>query len=228
MKILVSDFDETFYNDEFDHNIELIKQFVKDGNIFIIATGRSMHDLMNIIKYKDIPVSYYICSDGSTIHDQFLNIIYRKDLNIKDTRAIYNLLVNDNSITNPYIDTTTGLTSNITRYANRIIGYYIDYDNALKLVSRINSSFKDAYAYLSRTHININNRHTNKAIALSYLKEYYNLDEENIYTIGNDINDVSLNMFDNSYILNSATANIKNNFNHLANNFEEIINIINV
>ena len=223
MKILVSDFDESFYNDEFDRNIELVNDFVSKGNIFIIATGRSMHDLMKTIKDKDIQVSYYICSDGSTIYDQFLNIIYRKDLEDKDVRPLYNMLVNDKNIISSYIDTTTGLTGDVNRSANRIVGVFIDYEKALDLAYSINNTFDNAYAYLSKTHININNKHVNKAISLSYLKEYYNFDENDIYTFGNDINDISLNMYDNSYILKSASEQIKTGFKHSVDSFEEVI-----
>ena len=223
MKILVSDFDESFYNDDFDKNIRLVNNFVRKGNIFIIATGRNMHDLMKTIKDKNILVSYYICSDGSTIYDQFLNIIYRKDLESKDARTLYNMLANDKNIISPYIDTTTGLTGDVNRSANRVVGCFINYNKALDLALEINNTFDDAYAYLSKTHININNKHVNKATSLSYLKEYYNFDEFDIYTFGNDINDISLSMYDNNYILKSASDELKKDFECVVESFEEVI-----
>ena len=45
-KILVSDYDQTFYlNDEdIERNKKEVEKFEKDGNIFAIATGRSFFD----------------------------------------------------------------------------------------------------------------------------------------------------------------------------------------
>ena len=223
MKVLVSDFDESFYNENYDYNIKLVNDFVKQGNIFIIATGRNIQHLMKDIKDKDIPVSYYICCDGSAIYDQFLNIIYRKDLESQDVKSIYSLLVNTRNITNPYIDTTNGLTSDVSRSANRIVGYFINQEKALDLVKYINYKYPNTYSYLSKTHININNRKANKAIAVAYLQEHYNFDEYSIYTFGNDINDISLSDYDNSYILSSANDEIKTKFSNIVNSFEDMI-----
>ena len=46
MKVLVSDYDKTFYVNEFDikKNIKTVQEFRNLGNIFIIATGRSYLD----------------------------------------------------------------------------------------------------------------------------------------------------------------------------------------
>ena len=46
MKMLVSDYDQTFYlNDQnIKINIDMVKQFRKAGNKFVIATGRSYMD----------------------------------------------------------------------------------------------------------------------------------------------------------------------------------------
>ena len=47
-----------------EKNIEAIKKFVDNGNMFIIATGRNLHQLLNDLVGYEIPVSYYICNDG--------------------------------------------------------------------------------------------------------------------------------------------------------------------
>ena len=67
MKVLVSDFDLTLYDDNYANNVLAIKKFVKEGNIFIIATGRSMYDLERDL--VDIPCKWYICKDGASIYN---------------------------------------------------------------------------------------------------------------------------------------------------------------
>ena len=49
IKLLISDYDQTFYlNDEdIEINKKAVDKFRKDGNIFIIATGRSYMDFHN-------------------------------------------------------------------------------------------------------------------------------------------------------------------------------------
>ena len=53
-KILVSDYDQTFYlNDEdVEKNKIAVKDFRNKGNIFVFATGRSFFDFHNKAKYK--------------------------------------------------------------------------------------------------------------------------------------------------------------------------------
>ena len=43
MKIVVSDFDNTFFTDKYLENIDIINDFVNKGNKFVIATGRPLY-----------------------------------------------------------------------------------------------------------------------------------------------------------------------------------------
>ena len=54
MKILISDFDKTFYTENYDNNIKLINEFVNAGNKFVIATGRPLYFLEPSIEGKNI------------------------------------------------------------------------------------------------------------------------------------------------------------------------------
>ena len=77
MKILVSDYDRTFYrNEEEIHlNVDSINNFMKN-NIFIIATGRSEFDIKRAITKYNINYNYLILNHGATI--------------IKNDKVIYN------------------------------------------------------------------------------------------------------------------------------------------
>ena len=76
MKILASDFDDTLFvnnKDILEKNIKAIKEFITNGNIFCIITGRNYSYLkQDLIKYN-IPYSYLICCDGAKI---FNNVDY--------------------------------------------------------------------------------------------------------------------------------------------------------
>ena len=60
MKIIVSDFDGTLYLNNHIVCQEKINKFVKEGNIFIIATGRNIVSLKKDLDKFPLNVSYYI------------------------------------------------------------------------------------------------------------------------------------------------------------------------
>ena len=68
MKLLASDYDDTFYVSEegIKENIEKVKEFKKD-NIFLIATGRSYEEFMEKDNIYHIPYDYLILNHGTTI-----------------------------------------------------------------------------------------------------------------------------------------------------------------
>ena len=68
-KILVSDYDQTFYlNDEdIEKNKKSVEEFRKKGNIFVFATGRSYFDFMNKAEQYKLKWDYLIINHGATI-----------------------------------------------------------------------------------------------------------------------------------------------------------------
>ncbi len=67
MFLLASDFDRTFYinNYDFKKNVDALGGFMKD-NLFVIVTGRSYQDYMNITK-NYVPVNYLVLNHGATV-----------------------------------------------------------------------------------------------------------------------------------------------------------------
>ena len=63
----------------------------------------------------------------------------------------------------------------------------IDYDKVLDELKNL-----DVYAYLSTNHLNITSSKTNKEKALEYLIKVENYNPNNIYVIGDEINDYEM------------------------------------
>ena len=73
MKVLASDFDNTifFLEDELKtkNNVEAIRKFIINGNIFCLITGRTYMEIKEELNRLNLPYSYLICGDGALIFD---------------------------------------------------------------------------------------------------------------------------------------------------------------
>lgn len=208
MKIVASSFSEDVFLKDFDKNVKLINDFVNKGNMFIIVSGKNISNISKIIDNKYFKCSYFICNDGASIFDQFMNVIYRVDIDKKIAKVIYNALVDSPIIDNVKIDTSTGFINDCLRPANKIVAKYNNYDEAIKLVNTINYRFKELNAYLSHNYINITSKEISKGKSLAYLIDYYNLTNNKIYTIVKDQNDDTLKDYE-SYIVGKNKLNFK-------------------
>ena len=76
-KFLISDYDGTFHIDDesMKNNIEKVKEFRKNGNIFAIATGRAFFDFTKLLDKFNIEYDYLIINHGATLLDKNHNII---------------------------------------------------------------------------------------------------------------------------------------------------------
>ena len=77
-KILVSDYDQTFYlNDQdIEENKKAVKKFKEAGNIFIIATGRSFLDFKNKVNSYHFDYDYVILNHGATLLDKDDHVLF--------------------------------------------------------------------------------------------------------------------------------------------------------
>lgn len=96
MSMLVSDYDGTFKgsvtsNLELSLNIKAVKEYMKKGNTFVIATGRPYISIKKEIDFYDIPYDYLICNDGSTIFDRN-NLIHSNHLNDDITKELISII----------------------------------------------------------------------------------------------------------------------------------------
>ena len=82
MKLLVSDFDDTFYTDDINvlKNIKELEKY-KKNNLFMLSSGRSFNSLKKMCLKYNIPYDYLSCCDGSILYDKNNNtkcILYRR------------------------------------------------------------------------------------------------------------------------------------------------------
>lgn len=218
MKILVSSFSFKVFINDLDNNIKLINDFVDKGNMFIIASGKNISAIRKIIGNREFKCSYYICNDGASIFDQFMNIIYRVDIEKEYVKPIYNALIDNPTIGDVKIDISTAFVNDYQRATNKIVASYSDYDKALKITNALNYKFNNLNAYLSGNYINITSKKISKGYSLNYLLNFYNLKDNEVFTISKDENDLSLKDYE-SFIIDKDLKGFK----YRANSFKEAI-----
>ncbi len=192
MKIVVSDFDGTLFGQNFEENISAINDFVRRGNMFIIATGRAMNYLAEDISMIDIDCEYYICNDGGVIFDRYFNVVYRKDIKQELVRPIYHTLCDDENMIETYIDTSHGYVTDTSKCANGIIARPYDKEKAFLTLDSILRKYPDVNGYISTNWINLTDKEVSKKAAIDYLVETYHYEANEIYTIGDGMNDFQM------------------------------------
>lgn len=223
MKVLVSDFDGTFFDNNYLKNIDNVNKFVDDGNLFIIATGRSINNLKIDIQDYDIKYSYLICSDGASIYDNKYNNLFYCDIDKDLINPICNLLDNDPNISITLIENDNIVSGTM---ANSIAGKFIDRSICEELVKKVNSDFSSVNSYLSDNYINIRNKKVSKAEAIKFLIEKYNLNKNDIYTVGDSVNDIEMCKEFKSFTFINAESDVKDVSNNIVLNFNEVLNYL--
>ena len=211
MKIIISDFDNTFFTENYINNIDYINSFVNKGNLFIIATGRSFESLNTEIKDYNIKYSYLICSDGSAIYDNKNIPIYVNEI---DKHCVKESCLFINSNQGVY----EAITEKVNNKVNSIVATIKNREQAQLLVSEIKEKLP-LNVYLSEKHINVRNLNITKLSGILFLINQYNLNSENIYTIGDGVNDIEMCNAFKSITFDYGNEALKNICNYIVLDF---------
>lgn len=214
-KILVSDYDRTFYlNDEdIEKNKIAINTFEEKGNIFVIATGRSFFDFKKKVDLYNIVYDYVIINHGATILDKFDNIIYNFSIN----NEIINELKQDLEIEKTLKTfCCSELESRVDFNHINLTKIYIKYDNienAMRIKDKLNKKYaKYINAYLineKEKEVEIISKETDKSFAIGLLIKELNIDKESVYTIGDGYSDVKMVRDFNGYCMKDSVEDLK-------------------
>ncbi len=227
MKVLVSDFDKTFYTKDFKKNIDLVNKFVDDGNVFVIATGRNINLLKKDIEGLGIKYSYLICNDGALICDHNFKVLNKTDLDYKYVKPILDIMNESSVIDEAYIDDGCNLVKK-SEFANAIAGKFNDYGQATFLLKEIEDNFVDVHGYLSTNWLIINNSKTSKALAIHYLISQNKFKKDDIIVVGDHTNDVSMYLDFEGYAIEDSIIKIKKLAKKQVKDFKGVIRSLNL
>lgn len=217
-KVLVVDYDRTLFinNDDVLNNINSINKFRKNGNIFIIATGRTYNSLKKEIDKYNIEYDYLILNHGSLVikKDKSTLFHYKIDRNIlfditnylskyKPKSVMYSYYTEDTSnINNPDISKITiGFQKDIETFKKVMMDVVKKYNNKLNIY------------FTQNFEIEIISKETNKSKAIDLLMKKVNFKKENIYTIGDSYTDIEMINDYNGSCMEKSIDILKNNKN---------------
>lgn len=217
-KVLVVDYDRTLFTNNSDmlNNINSINKFRENGNIFIIATGRTYNSLKKEIDKYNIEYDYLILNHGSLVikKDKSTLFHYKIDKNIlfnitnylskyKPKSVMYSYYTEDtNDINNPNISKITIVFQKDIETFKKVM-----MDIVKKYNNKLNIYFTQNYE------IEIISKGTNKSRAIDLLMKKANFKKENIYTIGDSYTDIDMINDYNGSCMEKSIDILKNNKN---------------
>lgn len=193
MNLIISDFDGTFYDDNYLKNIEFIES-LDDNYDFVIATGRNYKSLKGDLKTK---CKYYICNDGGYILDSKENVIYNNYINDDIIKIVYSRMI-ELEYKNYFFDYIDHFDTKLNTNINKLSIRKKD-NNYLKDLNYILDGLNNVYGYLSENWLNILNIDSKKENAIEKILKLNNY--KKIYVIGNEINDYEMLKKYNGYLI---------------------------
>lgn len=223
MKIVVSDLTDFLSFEQINKNVDAINDFVKRGNIFILATNKAMNYLAEDLSMINLDCEYYICNNGAVIFDRYFNVVYRKDLKQELVRPIYNMLLDDDNILEAYVDTSHGYVKDTTKCANGLIARPYDTNKAKILLDKISRKYPEVHGHVDDACMSIINVAVSKASAVDYLIHSYNYNKDDIVVTGVDVNDFELLQNYSGYTFKNSIEDLKNISIKTINDIKELI-----
>ena len=199
-KILVSDYDQTFYlNDEdIEKNKKSVEEFRKKGNIFVFATGRSYFDFMNKAEQY-----------GATILDKNNNIISNYTIDNNIIKNIEKDLEIEKSINHFCCKLENSRTDFNDKDLTKIYAKY-EKDKAEQINSLINKKYSEfVNCYLvSGNAVEIISNKTCKSNAIEEIVQIEKVNRENIFTIGDGYSDIEMIKNYNGYCMEKSVQEL--------------------
>lgn len=249
-RILISDLDGTLlnsWNNIHEITLEHINVLRKKNHGFAIATGRNIQET-NFLKEKyNLNCDFKILLNGALILDKDSKIIRKKTINKNGLVDLIDIAKKRNLklfFSNGDIYMTLKEFGNISvedikfkeynclaemlTFEDEIVSasFIGDEDDIKKLddaVSVVNKS-QEIEAFRNVNFVDIVPKGISKGEAVKYIEKHMDLNDDNIYVIGDSWNDVSmLSKYKNSYTFTSSEEKIKTYAGNLVNNINECI-----
>lgn len=206
MILLASDYDNTLNTFKLDLkiNIYYLKKFIKEGNIFLLNTGRPYKSIKREIREYNIPYNYLSCNDGNILFNNSDSILYASNISdyiYKDLKQLedkFKMKIEQIKFLDNVLEFELIISSLNDIFLVELEKIMIKYD----LCAKFFKAFGEYHIYVYQNRIN-------KSTPIEYLKAKYKIASDNIYTVGDHINDLEMIRDYNGYAMKWARPEIK-------------------
>ena len=227
MKVIISDYDGTLYinEEDFKENIKRIKDFRKSGNIFVISTARNFSSIKKVCTENSIRVDYFFCDIGATILDFNGKVICSQCITENDREQIEQYLKKYLSIIS--ID-RYGTHEKIKIGEKGLVEYKIkgDMNILLDLKATISQKIKNVKTQITEDNKFIIHTSTKETAIKNFISQF-NINEKDIYTIGDEVDDLEMLKKYNGYRMEQCNSIVKEQINKSVNSVSKLIDIVN-
>lgn len=214
-KILISDYDGTFYQNGIDikKNIDKVNEFRTLGNLFVLATGRSYVDLKIMIDKYKIPYDYLILNHGALLLSKNLEVL---NVFILDKELVVSVLEYANNNKDIYdvvlIDVFKKKVTDTSNVVKIMLKLY-SYDNALDVKKYIDERYANIKCYYEKEDnhylVEIVSVNASKSSMIEKILVREKIVKDNVFTIGDGINDIDMIRKYNGYRVKNACDELK-------------------
>ena len=222
MKLLVTDYDNTLelhydYTDNtaiLRRNISAINNFMKH-NIVCIATGRHFDAIYKTLTQNNIRFNYLCANNGAELYDENYKLLFCLPLVEHDLEILMNL--------NEKVFFRKPFNSNLISSANLYIENVKKYDRIKKY---LNENLKKSLIEYKFPKIKIVNNKCNKVNVIDIIQKVEKILDINVYTIGDDVNDIDMIIQYNGTSLITANEEVKKMVPRVYNELNQFINCV--
>ena len=238
MKLFVTDYDGTLFVDEdsLKENIKYLKQLQNNNFKIVISTGRGHPSIKSLIDTYNIPYDYLSCADGSIIYDNNDNILemYEMSIDVIDTFINFYQSLNYEEIQFVYPEGYSNIfnKNNILLGTNVCINSLYYNNDTVNHFLELKKSYPN-YNFLTYRHpifsyLCIKPYGINKSTTIKYLKNKYNINDNDIYVIGDSDNDYAMIKDFNGSCMENSTLEVlniaKNKYVNVSDYIKDILN----
>lgn len=250
MKILASDYDGTYrYEPKVTkEDLDAVKRWQMEGNLFVMVTGRSMESFTKEIEANGFHCDYIIANNGGVIYDGDMNqmkvsymdfeqalllIDYIRTLPcasyvINDGYHRHRVVIDESQEDHKYADMPQTMGEQELLANGKIAQIVIslnDDDLAQEIVRFVNQQFNGhMQAYANRNCVDIVPSGISKAGGLAFVMQYAGINESEVYPIGDSYNDLPMIEEFNGFCVEAAPQAIKDSSSHVYLSVSDCIN----
>jgi Cof subfamily protein (haloacid dehalogenase superfamily) len=253
MKLIASDYDGTlrFAEKMEQRDLEAIERWRKNGNLFVIDTGRSMESIQMEADKNGLKADYFITNNGGMVYDADQNVMASSHMDPDLAREImdyahtqehmvcfvandgyyrHRIMIHPDLEEKRYLTLEPDLTEEELRQTGKYAQIVLSFDDteaASAAAEYITDTYPELICYANRYVADVVRRDVSKANGLKMLMEKIGIGINDVYTFGDADNDIPLIRFGvHGACVSSALPHVKENARIVCEHIAELIELI--